>query len=278
MSIGEQLRRAREQHNVSLHAIAEKTNISVRFLDAIEKGQIDKLPGGIFTRGFVRSYAAQVGLDPDETVRAFVAVHPEVRADDEVDDAETGSRAGAVVKIALLLAVLVALVGGGAYWWLTRAGQARPATPTSVDEGTSAAPAYPPSGAPRSEAVPTPAQSPAPAVVVTNDAPVPPVGPAPAPAETPVASSMPLRLTVAPTGRCWVQVKADGRVRLAREVMAGERVDIEASERLEIVAGDAGAFGYQVNGAPGRSLGAAGRVGRATITTDTLTEYAEPRS
>lgn len=262
MSIGEQLRQAREQHNVSLHAIAEKTNISVRFLDAIEKGQIDKLPGGIFTRGFVRSYATQVGLDPDETVRAFVAAHPEVRADDEVDEADTGGRAGAAAKIALLLAILVGLIGGGAYWWLTRAGQAPPA----------------PSSAPHTEAVPTPARTPEPAVAVTNSEAGPPVGPAAAPAETPAASTMPLRLTVAPIGRCWVQVKADGRVRLAREVMAGERVDIEAAERLEIVAGDAGAFGYHVNGAPGRSLGAAGRVGRATITTANLAEYGEPRS
>ena len=64
MTVGERLREARERQKVSLHAIAEKTNISVRFLDAIEKNQFDKLPGGIFTRGFIRSYAAQVGLDP----------------------------------------------------------------------------------------------------------------------------------------------------------------------------------------------------------------------
>lgn len=84
---------------------------------------------------------------------------------------------------------------------------------------------------------------------------------------------MPLRLTVVPTGRCWVQVRADGRVLLAREVLPGERVDIEAAERLEIVAGDAGAFAYQLNGDSGRSLGAAGRVGRAVITTDNLASF-----
>ena len=50
MTVGERLREAREQQKVSLHAIAEKTNISVRFLDAIEKNQFEKLPGGIFHR------------------------------------------------------------------------------------------------------------------------------------------------------------------------------------------------------------------------------------
>lgn len=275
MSIGEQLRQAREQHNVSLHAIAEKTNISVRFLDAIEKGQIDKLPGGIFTRGFVRSYAGQVGLDPDETVRAFVAAHPEVRADDEVDQAESSTRAGAVAKVALLIAVLLAVVAGGVYWWLTRGGEGRPATQTSPTPDNVADPAAVPPAAQRSDLVPTSTPTPAP---VATGVVAPPVDAVAAPAETPAASTMPLRLTVAPGGRCWVQVKADGRVRLAREVMAGERVDIEAAERLEIVAGDAGAFAYLVNGVPGRSLGVAGRVARATITADTLADYGEPRS
>jgi cytoskeleton protein RodZ len=273
MSIGEQLRQAREQHKVSLHAIAEKTNISVRFLDAIEKGQIDKLPGGIFTRGFVRSYAAQVGLDPDDTVKAFVAAHPEVRADNEVDDAQTSSGAGAVVRLAGLLALALAVLGGGAYWWLSRPAPVRPATPPALVAAPVATDVSAPPG-PVSSAPPAVA----PSDVASTDRPdAPAADPAATAVETPVASTMPLRLTVAPTGRCWVQVKADGRVRLAREVLAGERVDIEASERIEIVAGDAGAFGYQVNGTTGRPLGAAGRVGRATITADNLSEYGEFR-
>ena len=86
MTVGERLREARERQKVSLHAIAEKTNISVRFLDAIEKNQFDKLPGGIFTRGFIRSYASQVGLDPDATVEQFLSDEPAQR-DDDIDEA-----------------------------------------------------------------------------------------------------------------------------------------------------------------------------------------------
>ena len=86
MTVGERLREARERQKVSLHAIAEKTNISVRFLDAIEKNQFDKLPGGIFTRGFIRSYASQVGLDPDAAVEQFLSDEPTQR-DDDIDQA-----------------------------------------------------------------------------------------------------------------------------------------------------------------------------------------------
>jgi cytoskeletal protein RodZ len=281
MSIGEQLRQAREQHNVSLHAIAEKTNISVRFLDAIEKGQIDKLPGGIFTRGFVRSYAAQVGLDPDDTVRAFVAAHPEVRADDEVEEAQLESRAGATWRLVAIAVAVAILLGGGAYWWLTRAA---PAPPVSQSSGLP--PALPGASPSDRLAGENPSVATAPAAVppaapgASTQAPAQTTSapPADTPAETPAASTLPLRLTVTPTGRCWVQVKADGRVRLAREVVAGERVDIEAADQLEIVAGDAGAFAYQINGAPGRSLGATGRVGRATITVETLPDFRQPPS
>ena len=85
MTVVERLREARERQKVSLHAIAEKTNVSVRFLDAIEKNQFDKLPGGIFTRGFIRSYARQVGLDPDATVQQFLADEPSQR-DDDIDE------------------------------------------------------------------------------------------------------------------------------------------------------------------------------------------------
>ena len=78
---------------------------------------------------------------------------------------------------------------------------------------------------------------------------------------------------VAPTGRCWVQVSADGQMRVAREVAAGERLTIDAAERLQIVVGDAGKLAYELNGRPGKPLGAAGRVARATIVPSTVSQF-----
>lgn len=76
---GASLREERERRGVSLREIATTTKISVSSLEALERNQVSRLPGGVFTRAFVRSYAAQVGLDPDRTVQDFLDSFPEVQ-------------------------------------------------------------------------------------------------------------------------------------------------------------------------------------------------------
>jgi cytoskeleton protein RodZ len=75
-SFGENLRREREMRGVTLREIAESTKISVRFLDALESEEFSKLPGGIFTRSFIRSYAGYLGLDPEQVLAEFLVVVP----------------------------------------------------------------------------------------------------------------------------------------------------------------------------------------------------------
>src|SRR5436305_14792936 len=91
---GDRLRQAREDKGVSLREIAAATRSSMAALEALERGDFSRLPGGIFSRAFVRSYALEIGLDPEETVRDFLveferhqnqaaeAEPPEVTADD----------------------------------------------------------------------------------------------------------------------------------------------------------------------------------------------------
>src|SRR4029077_1499306 len=69
---GGKLRQARERRGISLRQIAAITKISAAALEGLERNDISKLPGGIFSRAFVRSYAAEIGLDPDDTVREFL--------------------------------------------------------------------------------------------------------------------------------------------------------------------------------------------------------------
>lgn len=279
MTIGEKLRQAREAQSITLHEIAEKTNISVRSLEALEKGQVDKLPGGIFTRGFVRSYAAYVGLDPDEIVREYVAAHPEVRTAEEAEEMEPPR---SPLPIVVGFFVLVVLVLAAGYWWLTRPpspgasqGTVSPASasaPSSVAPPPSAPQA--PAGVPDDPSSEASAADDPPSAAALSPSDAAAVGANPEVASSPVAAgSEPLRLTLLPTGRCWVRVRADGEVRISRELTAGDRVDITASDVLEVLAGDAGAFAYRLNGVPGRSLGGAGDVGRATITAANLADY-----
>src|SRR5918998_2952911 len=70
-SFGEQLRLAREARGVTLRQISDQTHISIRYLEAIEADDYKQLPGGIFNRSFVKSYARAVGFDEAEALRLY---------------------------------------------------------------------------------------------------------------------------------------------------------------------------------------------------------------
>src|SRR4051812_50149353 len=74
---GARLKQARVARGVSLAQIAAVTRISARSLEAVERNDFSKLPGGIFTRAFVRAYAGEVGLDPEAALQQFLAQCPE---------------------------------------------------------------------------------------------------------------------------------------------------------------------------------------------------------
>src|SRR6266704_6105778 len=74
---GKKLREARERRGITLREIADTTKISVSQLEALERNDISRLPGGIFSRAFVRSYAVEVGADPEQTVRDFLSQFPD---------------------------------------------------------------------------------------------------------------------------------------------------------------------------------------------------------
>ncbi|GAA3770000.1 helix-turn-helix domain-containing protein [Terriglobus aquaticus] len=72
MGFGEGLRSAREERGIALDDISVGTRVSLRNLSALENERFRELPGGIFNRGIVRSYARYVGLDEDATITAFL--------------------------------------------------------------------------------------------------------------------------------------------------------------------------------------------------------------
>jgi len=53
----------RRNRGISLKQIAESTKISVRSLEAIERGEFRKLPGGIYTTSYIRQYAQAIDYD-----------------------------------------------------------------------------------------------------------------------------------------------------------------------------------------------------------------------
>lgn len=116
---GEKMKRLREERGIALRDIADTTKISVSALEALERNDISRLPGGIFSRGFVRAYAEQIGADPEKAVREFIARFPHDSVTDgspyvtthEVDT-DPPSHAGRLIMIGvpILLAVIVLVV------------------------------------------------------------------------------------------------------------------------------------------------------------------------
>ena len=252
--VGARLRAAREVQQISLREIAATTKISVSSLEALEQNDVAQLPGGIFTRAFVRSYAAEVGLDPEQTMRDFVAQVPAEEVDEgtkydkrshDHDLFQSQQRmAGTVLTLVLVgLPVAAALVFIG-----TRA------TPTATNAPE----------APLAEA---------------TSAPPVPVGP-PVPAD-PFVPAQPisqgsLTIVLHPSADCWVSLTVDGDSVFSRVMRAGERESYEAEEEIVLNVGDAGAFAFAINQQDGRSLGASGEVVTATITQQNYRSFVAP--
>src|ERR1700744_2237281 len=67
-AFGRGLQQERERRGISLDAIAQATQVAAGDPRALESDDLASLPGGVFNKGFVRSYCRFVGLDEDEWV------------------------------------------------------------------------------------------------------------------------------------------------------------------------------------------------------------------
>jgi cytoskeleton protein RodZ len=108
---GANLRDARDRRGISLREIESKTKVSIAALESLERNDLTRLPGGIFARALVRSYASEVGLDPDATVRDFTArfnLEPPSSADPVAVEPDAGGLAAARHRAAVLVTILVA--------------------------------------------------------------------------------------------------------------------------------------------------------------------------
>jgi cytoskeleton protein RodZ len=120
---GSDLRAARERLGWELADVAAMLRIRPAYLDALESGRLNQLPGNVYALGFLRSYATALGLDAEEVARRFRAEAGEIPRHSElvfpVPVPERGLPAGALILLGLILA-------GGAYvGWYHLSGEGR---------------------------------------------------------------------------------------------------------------------------------------------------------
>lgn len=70
-TIGEYLKRIRQERGLSVEDLAKKTRISPVFIRALEENRLEDFPGEVFARGFVRAYSRSLGLDDQDTMKRF---------------------------------------------------------------------------------------------------------------------------------------------------------------------------------------------------------------
>jgi cytoskeleton protein RodZ len=260
--VGARLRAAREAKQITLREIAATTKISVSALEAVEQNDVTRLPGGIFTRAFVRAYANEVGLDAEETMRDYIEqVPPETvkeasRADLLADGYDEFKSQRRMAGTAMTLLVVGIPLAGGLLYLGTRdftavdeaAGRVVETQPAAVNESLAASEstvvALPVAGANESD---------------DQDA---------------VAEL--LSLVLQPTDDCWVSLTIDGVLIFSRVMQGGERESYQAGDEIVINIGDAGAFEFTINQRPGRSLGAPGEVVTARITHQNVGSFLVP--
>jgi cytoskeleton protein RodZ len=124
--IGPTLRDARNRRKLDLAEVEDAIKIRVRYLQAIENEEWDALPGGAYTRGFIRTYASYLGLDGDrlaDDYRRAAAPPGGEHAPKRIEPVPTGMRRGgsplpgralvAAVCLGLVAVVVgIALAGG----------------------------------------------------------------------------------------------------------------------------------------------------------------------
>jgi cytoskeleton protein RodZ len=257
-SFGGWLRRQREMREISLRDIADRTKISLRYLQAMEDDRFDLLPAPIFAKGFLREYARYVGLSPDEVVNHYLAVQQQQSPEEDgVKKDQTLVNRPHRVKpvrswtyglfLAIALILLIALVWA-LVWYNNHRREAPAADGTPQPMPAIAAPAEPAS---------SPEASVAPVI--------------------PDRPSAPLEVTLDFTADCWVEVRVDDKPFLSEQRVQGESLPIEAQKSVDIKLGNAAAAEIQVNGQAYPLNGKSGEIREVRIDLETVRQLQEKK-
>lgn len=267
------LREAREHKGLTLEHLASTTKISPRVLTALEAGAIDKLPPAFFTRGFVKAYAKEVGLDPDQTADRYLEqVSPMTTNGEDVRAiVETAVARTPVVGFEKHHAPLVTSStpdrSGRLMFAAATVGAVLYLGPFDWDGWTLKVVAS--HAAPSSAVAVPPAPAPAPASTPAQATEVPP-------AQWTAAAGVaggPMQFEMKPQGECWFSAAADGNQIRAELLNTGDHRPFEVRDELVLRVGDPGACAFSINGRAGRALGSPGAPVTVRITKANFREF-----
>lgn len=262
-SFGELLKRERELREVTLNEVTVATRIPPRFLEAFEREDWEKLPGGVFNRGFVRAIARYLGLDEEGLLSEYDLAYGEQRAGMPAlteNPIPSPPKWVVVVAIFAILLLGVGVVWGSVHGWRSFAARRAAKRAALTASAATNAPWRPATGT-------APATAPNSALSIpqlsgTNSRPgdLATGASSPAPSANSPAPDR-LDLAVSTSGQTRVRVVADGRIVLDSRLPAGETRRLFAKNQFVVSAAHPAVVLLEMNGQampPLTSVGASG--------------------
>jgi cytoskeleton protein RodZ len=295
-SIGETLRRERQKRNLQLDQVSRELKISTRFLEAIEKEQFDRLPGGVFAKSFVRQYARMLGIDEEEAAAEVQrtlapsslpqfaeaaskrAAPPTVEFAPRVDSISSRPFASGSWLPALALVVAVMLGCSLVYgWWQRDHRQASAAAaPKVIRPAAVQASNTPPQLPAQSPEATNPVQEPSvqPPVTEANGASDKPV--VATPSELRPSGAVKVEITTADEP-VWVLARTDGKFAFSGTLEPNQTRTVDADGSVVLRLGNAGGVAITVNGKPIPVVGPKGQVRTVQLTSGGFQIVAPPK-
>jgi len=254
-TVGSYLSQERKRKNISLADVSKVTRIAIQYLEALEQDEFKALPASIFVRGFLRTYAVNLGLDPKEVLRIYESQMSSLAAP-ETERAASGKKTAPVVKYISTLAIIA--LGVGIFFLF---GKETPVPPSSPPAGPpeTIQPATPP--AKTSPAETLPAQPPK-----IQEAQKPQKGPEGISAAAPIKPEGERKkerrhvLKVQATEMTWLRIQADDLPDVEALLQPMQTATWTARRQFKVTVGNAGGTEITFNGKPLGSLGDPGQV------------------
>jgi cytoskeletal protein RodZ len=291
-SVASDLKKAREKLNISLAQIAADTKIGLHYLECIESGHFNELPGGMYNRAFLRAYCERLNLNQQDILNRYDAeISPPfdklLKSKIHIGQTDTSVKINPVLIWSLML--LISATG----LFFSRRWIAEVFSPyfsrKPADMATEMA-KLPTTKAAKTMTNPVMNQTaasgnmPETAATITTDtgvsaspnAPSTPSAPEKAITDSALIAPQPvLRLEIGISQKCWVSVDRDGSPALRRLMYAGDVQAIAANEQLVLVLGNAGGAHLKINGMPIKPLGKQGEVIKILINEKNLQNLLE---
>jgi len=300
-TVGAVLREARQGFGRDLRQVGSALRIRAAYLQAIEEGHWDELPGAPYAIGFIRTYSEYLGLDGTEMVRRFKQETEGLELKRDLNFPVPLTERNIPGGTILLVAVILAICGYGIWYYLSSTERSRPERvgavpstllappsetvyapppeqPRPIDAAAAPAPAQqrpapetPASAAPPPQAPPAPPQaapppSPPPSpIVVASLPPAPEVPSVPVdPAHVFGVTNGPARIVLRATSDTWIQIRdASDALVFTRLMRAGDVYRVPDKPGLVMRTGNAGGLEVTVDGNPAPSLGGFGILRRS---------------